>query len=130
MSFEAELIVQDEVFTVRRFNWAISQNTDALNRPDALVQGGQLHVELDSQPNDTLHFWALDNTKQFAGKLNVFESGSKVVRKKIKFSGAYCVGLSKRFDGSGSDKSMVMTLSISADKLVCGEMTIQNDWPA
>jgi hypothetical protein len=63
MSFEAVLIVQGEDFNVRRFSWGVRQNTDAVNRPDAHVQGGQLQIELDSQPSDLLHFWALDDTK-------------------------------------------------------------------
>ena len=129
MSFAAELLVQGESFSVRRFSWGVSQNTDALNRPDALVQGGQLHIELDSQPSDTLHFWALDNTKRLGGKLQVFEADSRSVRKTIEFVDAYCVGLSKHFDGTGSVNGMIMTLALSADKLTCGEMTIHNEWP-
>jgi len=130
MSFTATLVVQGEEFNVRRFNWEVSQRTDATNRPEALVQGGQLRIELDSVPSDLLHFWALDDTKQFDGQLQVLESDSRSVRKTIEFGAAYCVGLSKRFDGSGSTQSMIMTLSLSADKLVCGEMTVLNKWPS
>lgn len=129
MSFKATLVVQGEEFNVRRFNWEVSQRTDALNRPEAVVQGGQLRIELDSRPSDLLHFWALDDTKQFSGEVLVLEAAGGSVRKTIEFTDAYCVGLSKRFDGSGSTQSMIMTLSLSADKLVCGEMTIHNEWP-
>ena len=129
MSFEAKLVVQGEEFNVRRFDWQVSQRTDAINRPDAIVQGGQLRIELDSRPSDLLHFWALDDTKQFSGELQVLDATSGSVRKTIEFADAYCVGLSKRFDGSGSTQGMIMTLSLSADKLTCGEMTINNAWP-
>lgn len=129
MSFEAKLVVQSEEFNVRRFDWQVSQRTDAINRPDAIVQGGQLRIELDSRPSDLLHFWALDDTKQFSGELQVLDATSGSVRKTIEFADAYCVGLSKRFDGSGSTQGMIMTLSLSADKLTCGEMTINNAWP-
>lgn len=129
MSFEAKLVVQGEKFNVRRFDWQVSQRTDAINRPDAIVQGGQLRIELDSRPSDLLHFWALDDTKQFSGELQVLDATSGSVRKTIEFADAYCVGLSKRFDGSGSTQGMIMTLSLSADKLTCGEMTINNAWP-
>lgn len=129
MSFEARLIVQGESFNVRQFSWGVRQHTDAINRPDAHVQGGELQVELDSQPSDLLQSWALDDTKKLGGTLQVFESDSRAVRKTIEFVDAYCVGLSKDFDGSGSSNGMVMTLSLSADQLVCGEMTIRNEWP-
>ena len=129
MSFEAILTVQGETFNVRRFSWGVRQNTDVVNRPDAHVQGGQLQVELDSQPSDLLHFWALDNTKKLGGTLQIFESDSRSVRKTIEFKDTYCVGLNKRFDGSGTTSGMIMGLSLSADQLICGEMTIRNDWP-
>ena len=129
MSFEAKLVVQGEEFKVLRFSWGVRQNTDAINRPDAHVQGGQLLVELDSQPSDLLQFWALDNTKRLGGKLLISKDDSNAVRKTIEFMDAYCVGLSKQFDSYGSASGMVMTLSLSADKLVCGQMTLHNDWP-
>lgn len=129
MSFEAILTVQGEPFNVRRFSWGVRQTTDAINRPDAHVQGGQLQIELDSQPSDLLHFWTLDDTKKLGGTLQIFESDSRSVRKTIEFKDAYCVGLSKQFDGSGTTNGMIMTLSLSADQLICGETTIRNDWP-
>ena len=129
MSFEATLIIQGKSFNVRQFSWGVRQNTDAINRPDAYVQGGELQVELDSQPSDLLHFWALDDTKKLGGTLQLFESDSRSVRKSIEFKDAHCVGLNKRFDGSGTANGMTMNLSISADQLICGEMTIHNDWP-
>jgi hypothetical protein len=129
MSFKAELVVQGETYVVRRFNWGISQNTDTLSRPDARVQGGQLQVELDSQPDDMLHFWALDHNKKIKGELLIMEADSRAVRKTIKFEDAYCVGLRKQFDGSGSTQSMTMTLDLSAKKLTCGQVTIDNEWP-
>ena len=128
MSFEAAFIVQGETFNVRRFNWSIHQSADTLNRADTLVQGGQLQVELDSQSSDLLHFWALDNTKRLDGKILVFEADSRAVRKTIEFQDAYCVGLSKRFDGTASTSGMVMTLMLSAGKLQCGEVVLDNKW--
>lgn len=129
MSFKAQLLVEEQTYEVNRFSWSIGQNTDALGRPDARVQGGQLHVELDSQPDDLLHHWALDNTKKLEGKLLVFESDILSVRKTVEFRDAFCVGLHKSFDGSGSSRSMTMSLTLSADKLICGEVTIDNAWP-
>ncbi|GAB3637092.1 hypothetical protein GCM10027422_26820 [Hymenobacter arcticus] len=56
MSFYAQLLVQDELFTLRQFSWAISQQADMLGRPSARMQGGtlelELELELDAQPSD------------------------------------------------------------------------------
>ena len=128
MSFAADFVVQGETFSVRSFNWSLHQDADALNRTDTLVQGGQLHVELDSKPSDLLQFWALDNTKRLEGKILVYEADSRSVRKTIEFQDAYCVGLSKRFDGSNSTNGMVMTLVLSAGKLQSGEVVLDNKW--
>jgi len=136
MSFKALLIVQKESFNVRRFDWEVHQNTDAINRPDAYVHGGTLNLELDSEPSDLLQSWALADTIKLEVTLKVFKADGVGERKLIRFSDAYCVEFSKRFNslGTGNDtltkQSMVMFLTVSANKLICGEMTIDNQWPA
>jgi len=131
MSFSAALILDSKNYTVRRFNWGVRQNTDVVGRPDARVQGGQLQVELDSEPDEALHHWALDDTKKMSGELVVFAADNQFSRRKtIRFEDAYCIGLSKRFDGSSSDQGMTMTLTLSANRLSSGEVTLNNNWPA
>jgi hypothetical protein len=130
MSFSAALIIGTKSYTVRRFNWGVHQNTDVVGRPDARVQGGRLQVELDSEPDEMLHHWALDDTKRMNGEVVVFSADNRFsLRKTIRFEDAYCVGLSKQFDGSASDQGMTMTLTISANKLSSGEVTLDNKWP-
>ena len=131
MSFSASLILDSKSYTVRRFSWGLQQNTDVVGRPDARVQGGRLQVELDSEPDEALHHWALDDTKKMSGELVVFAADNRFLRRKtIRFEDAYCVGLSKNFDGSASNQAMTMTLTLSANKLSSGEVTLDNKWPA
>jgi len=131
MSFSAALIVNNKQYSIRRFNWGVQQNTDIVGRPDARVQGGQLQVELDSEPDEVLHHWALDDTKKMSGEIVVFAADSRLSRRKtIRFEDAYCVGLGKHFDGSASEMGMTMTLTLSANRLSNGEVTLDNKWPA
>ena len=131
MSFSAALIVNNKQYTVRRFSWGLQQNTDVVGRPDARVQGGQLQVELDSEPDEALHHWALDDTKKMSGELAVFSADNRLSRRKtILFEDAYCVGLGKQFDGSASEMGMTMTLTLSANRLSSGGVTLDNKWPA
>ena len=131
MSFSAALIVNSKSYSVRRFSWGVHQKTDAVGRPDARVQGGQLQVELDSEADDTLHHWALDDTKRLDGELVVFAADNRFSRRKtIEFEDAYCVGLAKRFDGSASGHGMTMTLTLSANRLSIGEVELDNKWPS
>ena len=130
MAFSAALILANKSYTVRHFNWGVQQNTDAMGRPDARVQGGQFTVELDSEPDEILQHWALDDTKKMSGELVVFSAANRLARRKtIRFEEAFCVGLSKAFDGSASDQGMTMTLTVSANKLGSGEVMLNNNWP-
>ena len=96
MSFSAELIVNNKHYSVRRFNWGLQQNTDLVGRPDARVQGGRLRVELDAEPDETLHHWALDDTKKMSGELAVYAADNRFSRRKtIAFEDAFCVGLTR-----------------------------------
>lgn len=129
MSFKAQLVVQDEIFTLRHFSWALSQQTDVLGRPDARVQGGTVEIELDAQPSAVLAFWATDDTKRFDGVVNVFEADSESVRDQVQFFDAHCVALSKHFQDAHAAQGMTMRLTLSANKLQYAEMEIDNHWP-
>jgi hypothetical protein len=132
MSFSAKLSIDGSAtdYVVRRFNWALRQQTDLVGRPDARVQGGQLQVEVDSVPDELVHHWALDDTKKLSGQIVVASADdASVARKIILFSNAYCIGLSKQFDGSASTQSMTMTLTLSADKIQSGGVVLDNQWP-
>ncbi|GGF26745.1 type VI secretion system tube protein TssD [Hymenobacter cavernae] len=129
MSFTAELNLEGKVYALRHFVWAVSQNVDAVGRPDTRVSGGQLQLEIDSQPDEQLHHWALDDTKKMSGNLVVYHSDARSVRKTIAFEDAYCVAMRKDFDSSTNSQNMTMTLHLSASRLTVGSVTIDNQWP-
>ncbi|RYY20842.1 MAG: hypothetical protein EOO36_02365 [Cytophagaceae bacterium] len=131
MSFEAQLLIgSSKPYNVRRFSWSLRQSTDAVGRPDARVQGGQLNVELDSEPDEMLHSWALDDTKKMSGEIIVFSDREhNMPRKTLTFTDAYCVELRKHFDGSSSAQGMTMALILSADQLQVGQVELRNEWP-
>lgn len=133
MSFSAGLLIDsiESPFIVRRFSWSMQQNTDVVGRPDARVQGGHLQVELDSQPNETLQHWSLDDTKKMNGSLVVAaDDDGSAVQTEIKFEEAFCVGFNKSFDGSASKQGMIMSLSLSANKISIATVNLDNAWPA
>ena len=130
MSFSAALIIANKPYTVRHFSWGVQQNTDGVGRPDAQVHGGQLTVVLDSEPDEVLQHWALDDTKRMSGELVVFSANSRLARRStISFEDAYCIALSKDFDGSASAQGMTMTLTLSANRLQSGSVKLDNQWP-
>jgi len=131
MAFSAKLFIDGAAdYVVRSFSWSLRQQTDLVGRPDARVQGGQLVVEVDSVPDEVMHHWALDDTKQMSGRLVVASADdASVARKTITFADAYCVGLSKLFDGSASAQPMTMTLTFSAKKIKSGGVELDNKWP-
>jgi hypothetical protein len=132
MSFSAKLIIEgsETEYVVRHFSWGMRQQTDVLGRPDARVQGGQLLIEIDSRPDELVHNWGLNDTKKMSGRLVVAAADdASVARKTLTFTDAYCIGLSKHFDGSASAQSMTMTLTLSADKIKSGGVELDNQWP-
>lgn len=130
MSFSAELIIEGKPYKVRSFSWGVQQTADVIGRPDARIQGGQLQIELDSVADEALHHWALDDAKKMSGSIQVMASdNARSTRQEIRFEDAYCVGLGKQFDGSASNIGMTMRLSLSANKLICGQLEVDNKWP-
>jgi len=129
MAFKAQLLLEDESFTVWAFTWAISQPTDALGRPSTRAQGGTMQLELASQSNTLLESWALDDDKRLAGVVSVFEESGVGVRDKIEFFDAQCTLLRKQYHDAPSAQGGTMLLELSANKLRYAEVTLTNDWP-
>lgn len=129
MSFHAQLLIQNEIFTLRQFSWAIDQQADALGRPSARTQGGTLELVLDAQPSAVLHAWATHDTQRFNGVIQVLEADSEAVRDHVAFFEAHCVLLSKQFQADHAAGGMTMHLTLSANKLQLGETELHNHWP-
>ena len=129
MSFRAELVIQDEIFVVRQFSWAISQQTDQLGRPDARVHGGTLELTLDAPPSDLLQDWARSHTKRLNGRVQVYEADSATVRDVVSFFAAHCTSLHRDFQDAHAAQGMTMVLALSANKLQYAKMEVHNRWP-
>ena len=129
MSFKAVLVVEEESFSVLRFEWAFSQQTDELGRPTSRVEGGILRLELDAPPSELLSQWAHSNNKQLDGVLNIYEADRASVRDQVKFFAAHCVQFSKHFQDAHATQGLILKLTLSANKLRFGELEVDNRWP-
>ena len=129
MSFKAELVVEDQTFTVRQFSWAVSQQTDQLGRPDARVHGGTLELTLDAPPSDLLQGWARSHTRRLDGVVNVYEDDKNAIRDVVRFFAAHCTSFHRDFQDAHAAQGMTTVLSLSANKIQYAELEVHNRWP-
>lgn len=107
----------------------IDQSTDAVGRPSSATRGGKLRLELDVVEDDTLSEWMADPHKKLNGSVRYYRTSEEATLKEIQFDDAYCIEYVERFDGTQSSLPMTTTLTISAQKLKIGQVSLENNWP-
>ena len=130
MSFAAELLLPNTTYPIRRLQWSVQQEKDQLGRPNAVVQGGKLLVELDSVRDELLVSWMFHPRKTLDGSIRILRADTRAALKTIEFKRAYCVVLKGSFDANATAKSMTRSLLISAERLLVEGVEVLNYWPA
>ncbi|MFD2934192.1 type VI secretion system tube protein TssD [Spirosoma flavum] len=129
MSFRAELSVDGNTYPIRQLWLEISQTIDAVGRPSSTTQGGKIKLEMDVTEDDTLSEWMADPHKTLGGSVRYYRTDEDATLKEIKFEDAFCVDYVERFDGTQSAQPMTTTITISAQKLKIGQVSVEKNWP-
>ena len=126
-TFEAAGSVECEVVTC---SYSFDQSTDDKGRPSSKVQGGTIKVTIVSTADAKLAGWMLDPHKQSTGTITFKKIDADSTLKTISFEEAYCVGYAEYFDARGADSgtSMVLSLTISANKIDANGVKLDNAW--
>jgi len=127
-----KLAGDDNTYNIRRLQWSIRQQKDQLGRPNAVVHGGQIQVELASMPDELVE-WMFQPRKLLDGTIQILRDDTKETLKTITFTNAFCVLLKGSFVPNGPVTSLTRSLLISAQQLVVeGEeqVRVRNNWPS
>ncbi len=111
-------------------SYSFDQSTDDKGRPSSKVQGGTIKVTIVSNADSKLAGWMLDPHKQDKGSITFKKIDADSTLKTITFEDAYCVSYSEYFDARGADSStsMILSLTISADKIDANGVKLDNMW--
>jgi len=129
MSFYAELSIEGTLYPIRQLALELEQTLDAVGRPASVTRGGTIRLELDVVDDDALSEWMADPHKQLDGHIRYLRTDEEATLKEVRFSKAYCVDYLERFDGTQSDTPMTTLITISAQELTLGQVTVSNNWP-
>ncbi|WP_018620714.1 type VI secretion system tube protein TssD [Spirosoma luteum] len=129
MSFRTELSVDGNTYPIRQVSLEISQTIDAVGRPSSATQGGKIRLEIDVADDDTLSEWMADPHKTLGGSIRYYRTDEDATLKELKFEDAFCVDYIERFDGTQSGQPMTTAITISAQKLKIGQVSVENNWP-
>lgn len=128
-SFRTELTVDGNTYPVRHLWLEITQTIDAVGRPSSATRGGKIRLEMDVVDDDTLSEWMADPHKLLSGNIRYYRTDEDATLKELQFEDAYCVEYIERFDGTSSGQPMITTITISAQQLKLGQVSVKNNWP-
>jgi hypothetical protein len=115
---------------VVKCSYSFDQAIDDKGRPSSKVQGGTINVTIVSTDSAALTSWMLDPYKRESGKITFKRIDQDSTLKEISFEEAYCVSYQEQFDARGADTntSMILSLTISANKINANGAVLDNKW--
>ncbi|MDO6597319.1 type VI secretion system tube protein TssD [Oceanihabitans sp. 2_MG-2023] len=127
MSFKSKLNVGGNEYNVLNCSYELHQETDATGRPSSITRGGKIKITVESTADTSLSDWMFNNFERKDGSITFLKRDTDAKAKELKFTEAYMVNYSEKFDHSG-ENPMAETVVISAKTIGIGNGEHINEW--
>ena len=118
---------------VVHFAYELSRSIDMKGRPSSVTQGGVIHVELASSPDDNeLATWLSNSYLEKDGTIKLVDQNQTTL-KTVDFTKGRLVKYAERFDKKPAQETTdrpaaTFTLTISAEKIIFADAEHDNNW--
>lgn len=127
MAAIAKLTLDNEEMTVLHIKYRLKQGVDTNNRINTIVQGGIIHMVVESSENEDIHTWAASNDMTKSGEIVFKRQDTTSAMRKLTFKNAHCIRFSEEFSAR-DDQPMVMIFTLSAEEISTARMDYKNNW--
>ena len=129
MAFKAQLKIGSKEFDVISCDYALSREVDGKGRPASVVYGGTIDLVVESS-DDTSIIEAMVNNqfKPLDGTVTFKKSDEDAKMKELSFEKGYIVKFGESF-GTLDSRPMLISFTVSAQKIKIGSAEHVNDWP-
>ncbi|MEO6818657.1 MAG: type VI secretion system tube protein TssD [Ginsengibacter sp.] len=129
MAFKAQLKIGSKEFDVISCDYALHREVDGKGRPASVVYGGTINLVIESS-DDTSVIEAMVNNqfKPLDGTVTFKKSDEDAKMKELSFEKGYVVAFHESF-GTLDNKPMLISFTVSAQKIKIGSAEHVNDWP-
>ena len=110
-------------------NYSLHRDVNEKGRPASHVYGGTVDVVLNSTADTSIIEAMVNNQhKPIDGTVTFFADDEDAKMKELSWEKGYVVRFSENFDTVGA-KAMLITFTVSAEKLKIGGAEHKNEWP-
>jgi hypothetical protein len=110
---------------VQSFSYSLRQLTDHTGQPASEVQGGEIHITLESTSENEFLEWMCDSFMRKDGTVTIMKSEEEGKLKEFNFKNAFVIDFSESFGESGNGS---ISFSLSAQEISMGNATHINEW--
>lgn len=110
---------------VQSFSYSLRQLTDHTGQPASEVQGGEIHLTLESTAENEFLEWMCDSFMRKDGTITIMKSEEEGKLKDFNFKEAFVTDFSESFGESGNG---TIALSLSAKEISMGNAVHSNEW--
>lgn len=117
--------VDGKTHPLQSFSYSLRQLTDHTGQPASEVQGGEIHISLESTAQNEFLEWMCDSFMRKDGKITITKSEEEGKLKDFEFKEAFVTDFSESFGESGNG---MITISLSAKEIQMGNALHSNEW--
>ncbi|OXG07134.1 hypothetical protein BC749_102903 [Flavobacterium araucananum] len=129
MAFKAILEFEGQEYQVLFSKLDMMRHTDGKGAVSSEIKGGRLNLKVKSTDNTTVIEQAVNSQhKAVSGKVKFFKPDSEQVMKELTFENAFIVFFSEVMDAL-EEIPMITEITFSAEKILLGNATLDNNWP-
>lgn len=129
MSFAIVLTIDGKEYDrVLSVNYNIGRAIDHFGRPVGQPIGGQINLTIESSVDNSLFAWIVDPYAHKNGSIKFQQGGQASTMRELSWENGYIVSFAESADAT-SASSMVISFTISAEKLKMSGETQDNKWP-
>jgi len=128
MAFRATLSYEGEEFDIIQCNFSLNRDVDSKGRPSSNLYGAKINITVESTSKVSLFEKMASQFKPNSGTISFKKDDEDATLKELKWENGYIVNLEEGIHVVG-DHPMLITMSISAQKITFGDAVLEQNWP-
>lgn len=127
-AFKAVLEFEGNEYQVLFSKVEMTRHVDGKGAVSSEMKGGRVNLKVKSTENTTVIEQAVNSQhKPVSGVIKFFKADSEQVMKEVKFENAFIVFFCEILDAL-AETPMITEITFSAEKIVIGNATLDNNW--
>ena len=116
-----------ENYEVLYYDYSFHKGINRSGEVQTDTLAGNIRIALPVLPSEGLLSWAFDSTRKWNGEISIDDREEESLES-LYFEEGRCVGFRLHYEPASTENSVVLLLTINAQRMVIGNVEYKNPW--